>query len=257
MIGRYYYPALRTQIIVYPLLSAVFGLLITLGQSTMIDFLAGSSTGVSVVSRPLGMLSTMAVGLAATAMVFMFYFASATFSRQSRDIDVSLPALWSEKAAFVLLYLYVFIPIALYMPMISIRMLGEMLTSTDFAVVMDGAYLSVGSQSFGPSSLDSYLPMSVCAFIVLSRPKPSFGRAAGFTILTLVAMGLISIVITLLWVLPLSDAALETLKQTEGVSKLNDTINLTTVQYIETGISVAASLIFLLLTIRSFKKIQL
>ena len=254
MIASYYYPSLRLQIIFYPLLSVLFGIIIAIGQPSMISFVTDIQS-----NHPtsIGMISTLAIGLSATVCSFMFYFAPIVFSRRSRDIDVILPALWKEKALFVVLYLFVFIPTAIYAPMFLIRMVSEMIWSAEFQTGVYETGITLGSQSIGLESIVNFLPMSVFGYIIISRPKATFGRAAAFAILTLVAMGLISAALYCIVFYGAIDSAADAITNTKSADVVLNSFSFSMVRYIQSGLCIAATGLMLWLTIRSIKKIQL
>lgn len=253
MIARYYYPSLRTQIVLYPTISIVLAVIITLGRPAVVSIVTGGEKALGISN----FFSTMAVGLAGTACQFMFYLAPIIFIRRSRDIDISLPALWKEKATFVMLYLFVFIPLALYGPMFTINAIGDIISTHELASTILDSGITIGTQEISYDSLSLFLPMSVCAYIVFSYPKASMGRAAGFTILSLVAMGLIGFVCYTIIIIPITQSNPELLRQAEGFSNVLSEHRFVITRYLIAGVTTAFTLMFAGLTIRSFKKIQL
>lgn len=104
MVARYYYPALKTQIIFFPLIS----------------LLAGISAVFSDYLWQFAMLD----GLLSAAIAFMFMFAPIMFARNSsREIELTLPATYLEKATFVVLYTLICIPLMTYGPMYLMKWL--------------------------------------------------------------------------------------------------------------------------------------
>lgn len=253
MIGEYYYPSLRLQILIYPLFSILCGIIIAIGRPTMLSLLNNSAE-----PSGLGLLSTMAIGLSGTVSAFMFYFAPIVFIRRSRDIDVALPALWKEKAAFVVLYLFIFIPVIIYGPTFIIRLISDAITNPELTTDFTFREIVIGSQSITIDTLKGFIPMAVCAYFIFSRPKPTFGRAAGFSILSLVVMGLIASGIYVICMWGTATTVIHAINTDTDIS-IDDTMVLSSLnmaRYIEATVCIAVTAIFLWLTIRSFKKIQ-
>lgn len=96
-IGRYYYPALRTQMIIYPLISLVTGIILFFFVKSVIWGFFGS--------------------ILSLTLQFMLYLSPIVFARkQTRPIETLLPALGSEKATFILGYSLIIVPILTFGP---------------------------------------------------------------------------------------------------------------------------------------------
>lgn len=256
MVARYHYPNLRLQIILYPIISIVLGLLISLGSTNIISsFDSPASVGVFQI------INALAVGVSGLVLSFMLYFSPAPFCRPTREVDVTLPALWTEKATFALLYLFVFIPVTLYLPRIVIHMAFDVFQNTEpLRVSALGAGYNMGSQWLTVDILSSLVPLAVCAYVVFSRPKATFGRAAAMAIVALVGIGIISTVTILITTIPglmsmaesgVSPDQLDMEFADSWVTEFNNS------RYIVGGLSALIAGVFIWLTARSFKKIQL
>lgn len=254
MIARYHYPNLRLQIILYPIISIVLGLLISLGSANILSS-GNSPAGVGA----LQIISTIGVGISSLVLSFMFYFSPATFCRPAREVEVSIPALWSEKATFTLLYLFVFIPLILYLPTIVIRLIFDVFqTQETVNISAFGVGFNLGSQWFTVEIFNSLVPLAVCAYVVISRPKASFGRAAAMSIIALVGVGIINTVAVLITAFPeLMSISKSDPDQLETIIKDSDFTRFNISRYIVTGLSAVIAVIFIWLTARSYKKIQL
>lgn len=254
MIARYYYPSLKWQMIIYSLASALFGI---------ITYIATEGT-VNVYT--IGFFSVLVMAVIGSVQPFMVYFAPGFFVKSCRDVDVAIPALWSEKATFVMLYLFVGVPILVSVPGIICSALTQLivdpssfevlLTHTTDTMTMAGSPLSlqIGSpvNIISVASIASYLPLSVFAFVLFRAPKPSFGKAALFSIIALVSSSLIAGIVIACYAIPdiINDETITTVSS--GV--LSELFNFYTIYLIICGL---LSALFMWLTARSFKKIQL
>lgn len=181
MIARYYYPSLKIQLLLYPLVSAVFGILTYISTKGNMDI------------HVMGVMGVLVLGIIGMTQPFMLYFAPGFLVKSSRDIDVSIPALWTEKATFILLYFFVAVPILLYLPgKLCFILLQLIFLPETFEIYTKGATtLYFGSTSLSLSSLSDMIPLSVFAFVLFRTPKPSFGKAALFSIISLVSVSII------------------------------------------------------------------
>lgn len=252
MIARYYYPALKWQMIIYPIVSALFGIITYLASRGNLDL------------ATIGLFSVLVMTVVGFTQPFMLYFAPGFLVRSCRDVDVAIPALSSEKATFIMLYLFVVVPAMLYLPGVICSALTQLIVDpSSFDVAWIGLIseessvnapfsLMVGSSSNAISltSIASFLPLSVFAFVLFRAPKPSFGKSALFSIIALVASSMIMGIVLSISVI--RDAVGEGFESVGvGFGDMNGYM---------LGYALICGLIsvvFMWLTVRSFNKIQL
>lgn len=239
MIARYYYPSLRIQLILYPLVSAIFGILTY--------FSTNGSLNLEVMS----LLGIFVVGVIGMIQPFMLYFAPGFLVKSSRNIDVTIPALWTEKATFILLYFFVAVPAMLYLPgKICFILLQLILQTGSFHVSCVGATLNLGATQFSMSSYFTLLiPVSVFAFVFFRTPRPSFGKAALFSIIAYFSYSiLIGIAVFIIGM----NSGLFGMSGDNLVATITDRY-----EWIYTIISALVAGLFIWLTGRTFKNLQL
>lgn len=204
----------------------------------------------------MGVMGVLVLGIIGMTQPFMLYFAPGFLVKSSRDIDVSIPALWTEKATFILLYFFVAVPILLYLPgKLCFMLLQVLLLPETFNIYTESTTLYLGSTSLSLSSLSDIIPLSVFAFVLFRAPKPSFGKAALFSIISLVVIS-ISMGIAV-FIIGVNDGLHGSLNISENSGE--DFVKDIVLRY-DWFYSIFCGLIsalFIVLTARSFKKIQL
>lgn len=159
MVARYYYPRLKWQLIAYPLISVLCTAFMVWMAAEEIPFL--------------GLIAEW-------ILVLMIIFAPLAFARyNSRQLDIALPAPWQLKAAFLLLYTVVIVPLmVLLLPALSQTVLpyrfcliGQFITVNNggelvskiipsWLIWLQRTHIAAWGQSFLPSVL--------CLLFVLS-----------------------------------------------------------------------------------------
>ncbi len=240
MIARYYYPSLKLQLLLYPLVSVVFGILTYISTKGNMDI------------NVMGVMGVLVLGVIGMTQPFMLYFAPGFLVKSSRDIDVSIPALWTEKATFILLYFFIAVPILLYMPgKLCFILLQLIFQPETFDIYARGATLYFGSTTLSVSSLSDIIPLTVFAFVLFRAPKPSFGKAALFSIISLVTISII-MGIAVLFIIGINDGFSHIDKHSSTLEEV-----LLSYDWIYSILCGLISALFIGLTAYSFKRIQL
>lgn len=175
MVARYYYPALKTQIIFFPLIS----------------LLAGISAVFSDYLWQFAMLD----GLLSAAIAFMFMFAPIMFARNSsREIELTLPATYLEKATFVVLYTLICIPLMTYGPMYLMKWLLPIVFNLNSPVnEMEEFIKNLMQNSYGLELFSNAVPLITCLFVVMVCKKSRAGKGILWSILSNVALGMVGL----------------------------------------------------------------
>lgn len=230
-IAGYYKPALRTQLILYPLVALVSGL----------------SAGFAMKYPHTGILT----GLLVTAMVFMLYWGPTAFSRKSsRQIEVMLPALASEKATFIILYCMVFLPLLIGVPYNIGEAVMELLLGLGGGEMFNGlGNLKVWTKEH----VQNLIPLVTCMYVVCRCKTSRTSKGILYSILSLVAFSALGAVLaTIIFIadipLTVSLALGEDIEYMSTIDKIYMTINVITVVYVT---------VMIWLTCRTIKRIQL
>lgn len=184
---RFYWPRIRMQVILYPLISLV-------------------TTGLLVLATVTGLKGGIVFG--EWIFTLMLVFAPLAFVRyDSRSVDISLPALWSEKAVFMLGYVLVAVPLlVLVIPAVA-QIFFPMLTSAALLWTQDyipvdgvagridfllGTQLNCWTGSFFPALLCLWMVLTFRHNIVLKTVLWSVGMGLVY----MVAQMVISAIVT-------------------------------------------------------------
>lgn len=170
-VGRYYFPMMRNQIILY----------------TAIGFTVAFTTRF----MPSTPFSGIVVALITLASTLMLWWGSGVFANSSRECDIALPALWSEKFVFILFYTFVAVPVMVCFPQYLVDLVYLIVSpdGTPLFSYADGD-LFIAGNAVGISSLDSLIPMSTCLYVVFRSAKSTFARAAVWSILAILFVGI-------------------------------------------------------------------
>lgn len=230
-IAGYYRPALRTQLILYPLVALV----------------AGLSVGFTAKYPHIAILT----GLLVTAMVFMLYWGPTAFSRKSsRQIEVMLPALASEKATFIILYCMVFLPVLVTVPYYIGEELMELLLGVDSSGLFNGfADLKVWTTEH----VQELVPLVTCMYVVCRCKTSRTSKGILYSILSLVGLGMIGGLLAFMMVvadIPYTEPQMlgKDLELKATIDNINTIIGVVTVAYVG---------VMIWLTCRTIKRIQL
>lgn len=189
MIARFYYPSLRLPLMIYPAVSLVLGLFAYWLSKTEMGFLFS--------------------GLLSMVMSLMFYFFPLFFTRPSSPVVESmLPATAGERLMVFVVACLVINPIATFLPYYIIH--WTMIKVPDMFKEVYDLSAEFFSKSYFMNALQSLPPLVTCMFIVFTRWKNRISASIGFTILTLVALGMIGgifgIIIALTEIIPMSES---------------------------------------------------
>ncbi len=172
-VGRYYYPSLRTQMIIYPLISLVTGIILFFFVQSVIWGFFGS--------------------VLALALQFMLYLSPIVFARkQTRPIETLLPALGSEKVTFILGYTLIIVPILTFGPEIIIYHLLHWI----FPGISD--IESIYRTQFSTNNTVSVLgyaqylvPLITCLYVVFRRSTNRIVLSCVWTVVALIGESLL------------------------------------------------------------------
>jgi membrane protein len=230
-IAGYYKPALRTQLILYPLVALVSGL----------------SAGFAMKYPHTGILT----GLLVTAMVFMLYWGPTVFSRKSsRQVEVMLPALASEKATFIILYCMVFLPLLIGVPYNIGEAIMELLLGLGGGEMFNG----VGNlKVWTIEHVQELIPLVTCMYVVFRCKTSRTSKGILYSILSLVALGVIGGLLAFVMVvadIPYTEPQLlgKDLELKATIDNINAIIGVIAVVYVA---------VMIWLTCRTIKRIQL
>ena len=188
MVAGFYYPIFKKQIWLYPLVSLAFGI----------------ATFVLQYYPELSGFYTFFGGLMSIVLALMFYWSPCIMGNEGREIEVLLPALWSEKAVFILGYFFVAIPTLVYIPYILVKVMLMTFFIPQGAIVVfnpEVFSMSIADVQIGLSSIDALVAMSTALFIMMNSRRRSFAKAAVLSIVTHFCTGIIAgiIVVARLW----------------------------------------------------------
>ncbi len=237
MVGRYYYPALRTQVILYPLISMAIGII-----SFFMFYLLGK-TGVSAI---------LLYGLLFFVLTMMYYWSPGVFAHNScQAIETILPARSSEKATFILLYALIGVSILTWVPQFVCISLLEWIfdVSVDFVSTKKVDVTSIGSGFYWTNIFQYLVPLTTCLFVVMKRTTSRLGRGIVWSIVSLIGLSIgafVSVIIICIGSVSSESEIMERLPEiTESL-------------IINTGVvSLVYSAIMVCLTVRAINKIQI
>ncbi len=172
MIARFYYPSLRLPLMIYPAVSLVLGLFTFWLSKTEIGFLFS--------------------GLLSMVMSLMFYFFPLFFTRPSSPVVESMiPATAGERLTVFAAACLILNPILTYIPYCIIyRLFVEQPEIVKEVLEVTQEFTGQG-KSYALSIAQALPPMITCMFIVFTRWKNRISAAIGFTILSMVALGML------------------------------------------------------------------
>lgn len=239
MVARYYYPSIRQFLIVMPIVTAAIGIgLFWTGRDHMGLF----------------SLLTFFMNLALGLMVF---FGAGIFTTHSRDLDITLPALWSEKAVFLLGTSFIIFPLVIYLPYLLTTTLCYLIFApSEFSFRFVDYSLSVCGEKFGLDSLSCLIPMSTCAFVVFRSIRSTFAKSVLWTILSLILTGIATSIYFIYMILQLSSEELEHVRGPEGGIYLSQHIHLDNAELTAFTIILLYFLTMVFLTCRALRRAQ-
>ena len=184
MVARYYYPALKAQIILYPL--------VAIGLAVIQYALSRHEVGV------------LFSGMLSTVLNFMIYLAPCIFVRRGdRFIETLLPATGVEKSLFIISYCLIFIPlVTLGLDAAVPQLLSTVWPIPDdaaaFATELNRAKAVMGGGAWVQLAQE-YIPLSTCMFCVMALKHNRMTMSIVWTIVSLVSLtvagGILGIVV--------------------------------------------------------------
>ncbi len=170
MVARFYYPSLRLPLMIYPAISLVIGLFSLWLSKTEIGFLF--------------------TGLLSMILSLMFYFFPLFFTKPSSPVVESmLPATTGERFTVFVIACLIINPIITFLPyyiidwtIVNKPEIIEQITQFSYEFI---------AKSYGMGIAQSLPPLVTCLFVVFTRWKNRISASIGFTILTMVALGII------------------------------------------------------------------
>ncbi|MBD5350524.1 MAG: hypothetical protein HDR89_06555 [Bacteroides sp.] len=243
MVARYYYPMFRKQLLIYPLVGLLVGVLFHLRELlTMFDVF---------------------FGLLSLAMSFMVLWAPIVLTGKDRTTEILLPARWSEKAVVLLGYFLVILPLitngAYYLSNALITFLRtdsflihNPLTSHTFSELAISDWIT-----YPLSYLNTIFPISIFLFIVCRSARAKAWQGLLFSVLSNFAIGIavgIFVVMKIFSFLP--DLEPGTLSQPEIERTVLQSIDFNTPILITAVVLSLGSIIFIGLTLRAIRKVQ-
>lgn len=252
MVAGFYYPIFKKQIWFYPAVSLAFGIF-----SFLLQYLLEPYS----ISGFFNALMSMILSL-------MFFWAPCVLGNEGRELEVSLPALWNEKAAFILGYFFVAIPIMVYGPYILVKLLLAALFLPETMVLgfEPGLFVvSISDIRVGLSSIDALVAMSTALFVMIYSQRRSFARAAVLSVVAHIGLGLITGIIVLLRLYytgfdklaEFAEKNIYTHGEIHDFEQLMALLGMKSIIVIATLTCIAYTALMVTLVIRSIKKFQI
>ena len=183
-IAEFYFPALRMQMILYPVVAIVLYSLTLLGHYTL-----GDTVGI------------LSGGLCSTVLSCMFYFAPVALTRRdTRIVETMLPATCAEKSVFLLGYFFVVIPVLLYGVYYGVGSavqwifgLYNVLFSVNVSVIIQNTALVYAS-----NVMSAIVPTITCLWAVLVTARSRALMGIVWSVVSLISLSMISGIGTLI-----------------------------------------------------------
>lgn len=176
-VARFYLPRLKKQLIWYPVISSLLGLVTTMCYLTK--------------SPSLFLLSI--IGDAFILSILMEYGPLAFAIHSSPEMETALPATGKEKATFILGYTFIILPLLLIVPLglidvLFYRQFNELLLSIPEIGSIVTESISIKTIVF--SLLQYIVPMSVCLYAVMHYTRKRVVYGIVWTIITNVVLAI-------------------------------------------------------------------
>ena len=170
LVARYYYPALRNQIILYPILSLAIALIGVYG-----DLDSG--------------WTIMLSGLSSFLLWLLYVWSAGVFTfHSSLPIEVSLPARDSEKATFIVLYLLVGVSVLTFVPGWIVNLLNPQANESEIA----RAFYALNPRMFWKTAMVGVaavlIPMTTCMFAVFQSTRSRLIKGITWSIVASIGM---------------------------------------------------------------------
>lgn len=238
MVARFFYPKLRSQIILFPVMAVALSLWVYLMPNTFV-------------------LKNVLTGFMYLAVTLMLWWASGKFAGSNRQCETMLPALWSEKALVVVVYSLIVVPLLLFVPQMLVDYVASLISGEPLTLLrLDDDSIIIFGKELGLSSCDTFFSITTCMFIACRSAKSTFLKSAVWSLLATIGFGLL---VGIAFVAIFSTKVYTNAEALEGLngSEVIDTLGIAGSMYIFYWISIAYSVLMVYLTVRSFKKIQM
>lgn len=239
MVARYYYPSIRQFLIVIPIVTAGIGIGLfwtqrdSMGFFTLLTFFMNLTLGMSV------------------------FFGAGIFTTHSRDLDITLPALWSEKAVYLLGMTFLILPLIIYVPYILTTMLCHLIFApSEFSIGFADYGISICGEDLGLDSLSCLIPMSTCAFVVFRSIRSTFAKSVLWTILSLILIGIATSIYFIYILLQFSTNELEKIQGPEGGVYLAERLDVSAAAWSATAVILLYFFTMVFLTCRALRRAQ-
>lgn len=250
MVGGYYYPIFKKQLWIYPLLSLVAGIV-----TFMLEYLP-EYFGIGYFG-----MSCFFNGVILTALTFMFYWSPCVFGDDGREIEISLPALWSEKATFLIAYFFVAIPLMVFGPYIIARTALIFFFIPGETIVGLQRYsfgITVAGTNIGINSFDSLVALSTAFYVMIRSRRRSFARAAVLSIVALIGVGIVSGIMVFTRILNIGlEKVASYADSSSDMSEIISSLDINFYVLLTSAVCLAYVLLMIILSVRSIKRIQI
>ena len=196
MVARYYAPALRIPLIVYPCVSLALGIVCYLLNLTVV-----------------GVIFSSLLGLITTAM---FYFFPLFFQKVSSPVvETMLPATAGERLVFIALCCLVLNPLMVFVPKyLAEWVMRFIFAPSEFQELTDALSNMMTEGTYGLNILQGLPPLVTCMFVVLTSVRNTIGKAVGWTVATIVFLTLAGAITGV--VMALSDSSSQEIAKRSG-----------------------------------------
>ena len=185
MVGRFYYPRLKWQLIAYPIASICLTLLI----STLIKL----------------ELPALATAPFSTALSFIVYLGPLFFTaKAAREVETTLPATAGEKATFMILYSLVVIPLLTWIPQYTVQLLmfGQIIPTDEIlkhtmpanANIDTASIMQFAIKSIPANVLIYFAVILTCLYAVVSVKRNRIVMSIVFCIVYQIAVSIVTVI---------------------------------------------------------------
>lgn len=169
MVARFYWPRLRTPLLLFVLVSAVSGFLNA--------WLMQSVLGLVISALP------------SMILAWIFYLFPLIFTRnQSPVTETLLPATAAEKSVFFIVMCLLVNPILVYIPYYTLNHLSSLFFTGDITELISMLTEKFFTETKGVTMFQALPPLATCMYVVFSRWRNRVGLAIGFTIAAVVGL---------------------------------------------------------------------
>lgn len=178
--GKFYWPRLRKITIALACLSLA---------SMLVDII-----NVKPGFPLFGLFSSLSFigGIIGAATLFLMYWCSSALVATDRTVEILLPVKASEKAAFLILYFYVLMPLIVFVPDFIGNAVGALI-SGDIQLLprIHGLKIAMLGNEIDLLDIDFLVPISTALFVVVRSCRATLSKVILWSILPLLAGGLV------------------------------------------------------------------